>query len=94
MRYKVIKIIYLIFFYVIYSFTDIVLMFIAIFQTLFNLFGDGPSKSLQRTGQSLGLYVKQISEYLSYASEQKPYPFSDWPEPEVSVSVQETESSK
>ena len=94
MMFKVIKIFYLIFFYVIYSFTDIVLILIAIFQTLCKLFGDGPSQSLQRTGQSLGLYVKQISEYLSYATEQKPYPFSDWPEPEAEITAQKTEAMK
>ena len=82
MIYKLIKILYLIFFYLIYGMTDIALFIIAIMQTLLNLFSDGPSKPLQRTGKSLGLYVKQITEYLSYASEEKPFPFSDWPEPE------------
>jgi len=76
------KILYLIFFYLVYGVTDIALIIIAIIQTLLNLFTDGPSESLQQAGKSLGIYVKQITEYLSYASEEKPFPFSDWPEPE------------
>jgi hypothetical protein len=87
--FNVLKILYLVLFYLIYSLTDIALMVIAIVQTLLNLFSGGPSKSLQDAGKSLGLYVKQLSEYLSYASEHKPFPFSDWPEPEVEAKVDE-----
>lgn len=83
------KVLYLFLFYLIYGLTDVVLMVITIIQTLLNLFTGEPSESLQSAGRSLGVYVKQISEYLSYASEQKPYPFSDWPQVEPLVSSQE-----
>jgi len=78
-----IKVLYLFLFYMIYGLTDLVLMAITIIQTLLNLFTGEPSESLKSAGRSLGVYVKQISEYLSYASEQKPYPFSDWPQVEA-----------
>ena len=76
-----IKILYLILFYVIYGLTDLALLVILVIQTLLNLFTGEPSESLKDAGRSLGIYVKQISEYLSYASEEKPFPFSDWPQP-------------
>lgn len=75
-----IKIIYLILFCLIYGLTDIVLITIAFVQTLLNLFTGEPSESLKEFGKSLGIYLKQISEFLSYASEEKPFPFSDWPQ--------------
>ena len=53
---------------------------ITIMQTLLNLFAGGPSSSLQQAGKNLAVYMKQVVEYLSYASEHKPFPFSDWPE--------------
>jgi len=70
--------------------TDIVLLGIALVQTFLSFFSDGPSESLQRFGSSLSVYVKQISEFLSYASEEKPYPFSDWPEPDVLATKKES----
>jgi hypothetical protein len=76
----VIKILYLILFCIIYGLTDIVLFTIVFVQTLLNLFTGEPSESLKDFGKSLGIYLKQISEFLSYASEEKPYPFSDWPQ--------------
>ena len=45
-----------------------------------NLFSGEPSESIKLFGKSLGAYLQQISEFLSYASEEKPFPFSDWPE--------------
>jgi len=78
-EHKVIKAIYVIFFYFIYSLTDFVLIFIAIVQTFLNLFTGSPNQNLQEFGVSLGLYVKQITEYVSYSHDEKPFPFSDWP---------------
>ena len=75
-----IKVLYLILFYMIYGLTDLALIVIVVAQTLLKLFTGEPSESLKDFGRSLGTYVKQISEYLSYASERKPFPFSDWPQ--------------
>lgn len=69
----------MIIFYVLYGLTDIALFVIALVQAVLSLFSGEPSETLKDAGRSLGIYVKQISEYLSYASERKPFPFSDWP---------------
>lgn len=74
-----IKLLYLILFYLIYSITDLVLLLVVLTQTLLNMFSGEPSGSIQIFGKSLGVYLQQISEYLSYASDEKPFPFSDWP---------------
>lgn len=74
-----IKIIYLILFCLIYGLTDLVVFTVAFVQTFLKLFTGEPSDSLKDFGKSLGIYLKQISEFLSYASEEKPFPFSDWP---------------
>ena len=73
------RFLYVILFYVIFSFTDIVLALIAIVQSVAVLLGYEPLVSLKSFGASLGVYLKQISEFLSFNSDEKPYPFSDWP---------------
>lgn len=73
------RILYVILFYVIFSFTDILLALIALVQSVAVLLGNEPLPSLQKFGASLGVYLKQISEFLSFSSDEKPYPFSDWP---------------
>lgn len=78
--FNVIKILYLILFYFIYRITDVILLLVLLVQTILNIFSGEPSDSIKSFGKSLGLYLQQISEFLSYASEEKPFPFSDWPE--------------
>lgn len=75
-----IKILYIILFYLIYRITDLVLLVVLLIQTGLNIFSGEPSDSIKAFGKSLGIYLQQISEFLSYASEDKPFPFSDWPE--------------
>mgnify|MGYP000444467042 CR=1 FL=1 len=78
-EHKLIKIMYVILYYFIFGLCHFLLLFIAISQTLLNIFYDGPNQNLQQFSASLGIYVKQITEYVGYVSEEKPFPFSDWP---------------
>ena len=38
---------------------------------------DGPNQRLGSFGRSLGRYLAQIAEFVSFASEEVPFPFSD-----------------
>jgi hypothetical protein len=88
--FSVIKILYLILFYLIYRITDLVLLAVMLIQMGLSIFSGEPSDSIKGFGKSLGVYLQQISEFLSYASEEKPFPFSDWPD----VGVFQSELSK
>lgn len=77
----ILRVLYVIAFYIVYGLSELLVLCLAIAQTLLSLIGSGPSDTLVRFGGSLGIYVKQIVEYVSYASERKPFPFEDWPEP-------------
>jgi hypothetical protein len=79
-EHKFIRILYVIFYYFIFGLCHVLLLFTAILQTLLNIFYDGPNENLQKFSASLGVYVKQVVEYVGYVSEEKPFPFSDWPE--------------
>jgi len=50
-------------------------------QFLFKLFRGRPLPELQDFGASLGEFYRQIIEFMTFRSEQKPYPWSDWPKP-------------
>ncbi|GAB3489349.1 hypothetical protein GCM10027399_05200 [Curvibacter fontanus] len=52
---------------------------LALVQLLLSIVTDGPNERLQRFGRSLGQYLRQITDFLSFASEEAPFPFSDWP---------------
>ncbi len=77
---KLLRLVYIVLFYLIYSVTDFIFALITVVQSVLNLLAGGPSESLREFGSSLSIYVRQIGDYLSYSSEQKPFPFSDWPD--------------
>ena len=55
---------------------------IAIFQFIYSLFVGKPNKTLLPFGGSLSKYIYQMMAFLTYASEEKPFPFGPWPSSE------------
>ncbi len=51
----------------------------AIVQFVLALLSDGPNARLRAFGRSLGLYLGQIADFVSFATEDVPFPFGDWP---------------
>jgi phosphatidylserine synthase len=51
----------------------------AIVQFVLALVSDGPNARLIGFGQSLGRYLGQIADFVSFATEEVPFPFTAWP---------------
>lgn len=56
-----------------------VLGFVAVIQFVITLLNDTPNVRLVSFGRSLGSYLRQIVNYLTFATEEMPFPFSEWP---------------
>jgi hypothetical protein len=52
---------------------------LAVVQFIFALVSDEPNARLCTFGRSLGQYLRQMAEFVSFATEDAPFPFSDWP---------------
>ena len=55
------------------------IFFVALIQFVLALAKDTPSSRLMAFGRSLGRYQGQIAIFVSFATEEPPFPFSDWP---------------
>ena len=62
-----------------YSPVLLLLMAVIIFQFGFVLFTGKLNENLLTFSQSLCTYTYQILRYLTYNTDQKPFPFSKWP---------------
>ncbi len=69
----------LIFFAVAYYFIILLIAAIALFQFGSVLFTGQLNVWLLSFGRSLSIYSQQIVSFLTYNSEQKPFPFGEWP---------------
>lgn len=62
-----------------YSLAGTVLFVVAVLQFIFVLMGSAPNVRLLAFGRSLGSYVQQLVNFQTFNTEEKPFPFSDWP---------------
>lgn len=75
---------YMILFLIFYSVAKVIIFAVIAFQFVLSLLTGKTNEKLVVLGQSLSTYLYQILMFLTFNSEQYPYPFSDWPtgEPE------------
>lgn len=67
-------------FYVIYKIAEVGLVVIAVLQFIATLINGRPSESLQRFGASVSRLFYDIMLYLTFNTDERPFPFSGWPE--------------
>ncbi len=56
-----------------------VLCVVTLIQFVLALVSDAPNARLVAFGRSLGNYLRQIVNFLTFATEEMPVPFSEWP---------------
>ncbi len=62
-----------------YQVSGTVLCIVTIIQFLIMLMNDIPNARLVSFGRSMGLYLQQIVNFLTFSTEEIPFPFNDWP---------------
>jgi len=80
---------FIVIFAVIYSVAEVVLGAVVVFQFLATLFTGETNPRLRSFGLSLGAFIYQIIAYMTFNSDDKPFPFGTWP---ASQSLQPPES--
>lgn len=71
-------------FVLIYGVAEVVVAAVAIVQFFWAIATKEPNSRLAAFGASLGAYVCEIVRYWTFDTEDKPYPFADWPRPDTS----------
>jgi hypothetical protein len=56
-----------------------VLGFVTIIQFVITLLSDTPNNRLALFGRSMGNFLRQVVNFLTFATETMPFPFSEWP---------------
>ena len=70
---------YMLLFAVIYWVAETVLGAVAVVQFIFLLVARRPNERLREFGDDLSVYFYQIVQFLTFNTEEKPFPFTPWP---------------
>lgn len=73
------RLLYTLLFALAWQVVELLLAVILVVQILFRLFTGRPHDQVAGLGNSLSQYAWQMGRYVSAASDEKPWPFSDWP---------------
>lgn len=73
------RLVYMLLFSVLLYVAGLVMGVVIILQFLFALLTGGNNGNLRHFGQVLSLYIYDCLNFLTYNTEQKPFPFDDWP---------------
>ncbi len=87
------RFIFMVLFVVVAFAASYVVLLLIIVQFVFALFTGRSDEKLQLFGASLSKYLFQILSFLTYNTEQKPYPFADWPETALTTDNQSNASA-
>lgn len=73
------RLLYMILFAVIFQAAEFVLFAVAVFQFAHRLIAGEANRRLRTFGANLGVYVQEIIAFLTFYTEEMPYPFEAWP---------------
>lgn len=62
-----------------YFLAPVLILIIAVFQFIYALFTNQPNENLLKFSSGLCEYFWHIMQYLTYETEEKPFPFGKWP---------------
>lgn len=85
------RLLFMVLFVALWSITRLVVFAVILLQVLFLLFSGKRNERLAGFGASLAIYSYELVAYLTFASEDQPFPFSDWPD--GSVPADQTEQA-
>jgi len=74
-----VRVLFVILFALIYSVAEVVIVTVVLVQFGFVLITGERNKKLLDFGANLSTFVYQILRYVSFNTDDKPFPFTDWP---------------
>lgn len=73
------RLLFMILFVALWSISRLLVLAVVVVQFFWVLFTGDTNRRLLEFGESLAMYSYQIISYLTYNTEEQPFPFSDWP---------------
>ena len=72
--------IFMLLFVLICSVTEVIVFVVVFLQFLFVLFTGDKNIRLREFGDGLSIFIYQIMSYWTYNTEERPFPFAQWPD--------------
>ncbi|WP_103308773.1 MULTISPECIES: DUF4389 domain-containing protein [unclassified Pseudomonas] len=75
------RVLWMVVYLLVWQVAQFILGAVVLVQLIYRLIYGAPSASLMNFGDSLSQFLAQIGRFGTFHSDQKPWPFADWPAP-------------
>ncbi len=75
----VLRVLWMALFALVWQVAELVLLLVVLVQLVLRLINGTPSQALMAFGDSISQYLAQIGRFASFHTDEKPWPFADWP---------------
>ena len=82
------RLLFMLVFAAVLQLAGILMWILVIAQFIFSLITGEDNINLRKFGRSLSIYIFDTLKFLTYASEEKPFPFADWPHIEDDANIE------
>ena len=79
------KVLFVAIFWVLFYVAQMVVALVVITQCVFVVVTNNPNQQLLAFGDSLSKYIHDILRFVTFNSDQRPFPFSDFPKPDLII---------
>ena len=79
------RVLFVAIFWVVFYLSQLVIAAVVIAQCAFTLISGSPNAQLLSFGDSLSRYVQEILRYVTFNTDQRPFPFSDFPKSDLVI---------
>ena len=77
----ILRAVWMLVFFFAWQLAELLLLAVVLLQLVLRLMKGQPDASLQAFGDSLSQYIAQIGRFGTFNTDEKPWPFADWPTP-------------
>ncbi|MCK7595797.1 DUF4389 domain-containing protein [Microbulbifer sp. CAU 1566] len=75
-----VRLLFMVLFVILLEIAGVVMLATIVLQFLFAIVSGGPNDNLRQLGNQIASYIYQTLQFLIYNTEEKPFPFAEWPE--------------
>jgi hypothetical protein len=79
------RVAFVVLFWIVFYVAQLVVGAVALAQCVFVILTNNPNQHLLQFGDSLSKYIHDILRFVTFNSDQRPFPFSDYPKPDLII---------
>ena len=86
------RVLFVVLFWIVFYVTQLVIAAVVVAQCAFTIFSGKPNHNLLKFGDMLAKYIKDILRYVTFNTDERPFPFNEFPKSDLVIDQADAQS--